>query len=91
LGGFEAWLKGPAGTVSAARHVLHNVTVTPIDTTRHKLGMNMTWDGLLPTGGRMTAKPQHEWIIQDTDDGLPIEWIDVAVLEPFAPAEWGVE
>lgn len=89
--GFEAWLKGPAATVAAARHVLHDVTVTPIDAKRYKLAMVMTWDGLLPTGGRMTAKTQHNWIIQDTGDTLLIERIDVAVLEPFVPTEWGIE
>lgn len=89
--GFEAWLKGPAATVAAARHVLHDVTVTPIDATRHTLSMVMTWDGLLPTGDRMTAKTQHDWVIQDTEDTLRIERIDVAVLEPFVPTEWSGE
>lgn len=89
--GFEAWLQGPAATVSAARHVLHDVTVTPIDPIRHELTMVMTWDGLLPTGGRMTAKTQHDWIIQDTGHTLLIERIDVEVLEPFVPTEWGAE
>lgn len=91
LEGFEAWLKGPAASVSAARHVLHDVTVTPLDATRHRLSMVMTWDGLLPTGGRMTAKTQHDWIIQDTGNAMRIERIDVAIVEPFAPAKWEIE
>lgn len=89
LSGFDAWLKGPAASVSAARHVLHDVTVTPLGETRHQVDMTMTWDGLTPPGGRMTAKTRHTWIVQEGDDTLRIERIDVEILEPFILADWG--
>jgi hypothetical protein len=90
LDGFNAWLEGPAASVSAARHVLHDVTVTPLDGSRHQVDMMMTWDGLTPSGGRMTAKTHHEWIVQESDDTLRIERIDVEVLEPFILEDWDV-
>lgn len=48
---FDVWLKGPAASLTATRHVVHDLTVTPIDATRYTLGMDMTWDGLMSTGG----------------------------------------
>jgi len=88
LDGFKAWLEGPAASVSAARHVLHDVTVTPLGGTRHQVDMIMTWDGLTQAGGRMTAKTRHKWVVQEDDDTLRIERIDVEILEPFILAEW---
>lgn len=88
LTGFEAWLRGPAASVAAARHVLHDVTTTPLDARRLAVEMIMTWDGLTKEGGRMTAKTQHDWILAEIGDTLRIERIDVTILEPFAAAEW---
>lgn len=84
----EAWLSGPATSFEATRHVLHDVEVTPNADGTIAMGMEMEWDGLLPGGGRMSARTRHDWIIRNQDGEFRIAQMTAQILEPFRPTDW---
>ncbi|MEM9600309.1 MAG: nuclear transport factor 2 family protein [Pseudomonadota bacterium] len=84
----EAWLTGPAASFDATRHVLHNVQIEHGDNGTMVIDMEMEWDGLLADGNRMSARTQHEWVVQEIDTELRIMTMQARILESFRLTEW---
>lgn len=81
------WVAGPASSVSATRHVVHNFSYKTLESNRYELSVDLDWTGILPNDTWMTAKTRHTWTAKDNPkERFPrIEKIRVEILEPFAP------
>ncbi len=89
--GFEAWFRGPASSVSASTHVISDFSYKKLEKNQYSLSVTFDWQGILPSGHEMTAKTQHEWLVEDdpTERFARIREVKVKVLKPFAPLERG--
>ncbi len=87
--GLSNWLYGTASSVDYSRHVLSNFTFRSLDTNLYELNVDMDWQGLLPSGQRMTAKTRHKWVVTNNplDRFARIQKIDVDIVEPFTIVE----
>ncbi|KIC51934.1 hypothetical protein [Tateyamaria sp. ANG-S1] len=87
--GFAAWVAGPASSVSASRHDVHNFTYRNLADNQYELTIDLDWTGIRPDDVWMTAKTRHTWaVIDDPSERFArIQNIRVEVLEPFAVVE----
>ncbi|MEL7231093.1 MAG: hypothetical protein AAGJ85_01115 [Pseudomonadota bacterium] len=87
---FDAWLQGPASSVAASAHEILNLTVIPLNNQRYQIDFTVNWNGLTADGSRLQATTQHRWVVIDDDAELPkIQGINVEIIDPFRPTEWG--
>lgn len=80
------WVAGPASSVEASRHYVHNLTFQELGDNRYELTVDLDWNGIRPDRAKMTAKTRHTWTVVDTPSErfARIEKIRVEFLEPFA-------
>jgi len=81
----EEWIKGPASSVEASRHRVHNFSFNEIDSDRYRLQVDLDWHGIRPDGKTMSAKTRHMWSVADepSERFARVEKINVVLLEPF--------
>lgn len=84
-----AWVAGPASSVSASKHHVHNFSYEDLGENRYVLTVDLDWNGIRPDDVQMTAKTRHTWTVSDTPSECfaRIEKIRVEQLEPFAVVE----
>ena len=82
----KAWIAGPASSVSASRHDVHNFSYRTLDDGQYELTVDLDWTGIRPDDVWMTAKTRHVWTVKDnpSERFARIKKIRVEVLEPFS-------
>lgn len=87
--GIADWVAGPASSVEASRHYVHNFSYQTLGADHYELTVDLDWNGIRPDGVQMTAKTRHIWTVRDepTERFARIEKIRVEQLEPFAVVE----
>ena len=85
--GLEAWLTGPAASVSASSHSLKNFSAKSTNDQEITLTVGFDWQGILPDGTRLEAETLHNWTLTNdvTERFARIKSVDVEIIKPFQP------
>ena len=85
----KAWVEGPASSVSASRHDVHNFSYKTLGEDQFELTVDLDWTAIRRDDVWMTAKTRHTWTVSDTPSErfARIQKIQVEILEPFAVIE----
>lgn len=83
---FEAWIAGPASSVSKTAHKIENFRCISTAKDKYEIDVEFDWLGLRPDGKTMSARTHHVWTVHDDprERFSRVGKIDVKIIRPFA-------